>query len=89
MASTVRRCRQKSTGQMFAVKIVDITTETQSALDVERLMAETHDEIAILRELQGHPSISNVFLIDSQLCNLVELHDVYETTTFIFLVFEM
>jgi len=72
----VRRCRQKSTGQMFAVKIVDITTETQSALDVERLMAETHDEIEILRELQGHSSI-------------IELHDVYETTTFIFLIFEM
>jgi hypothetical protein len=66
MASTVRRCCQKSTGQMFAVKIIDITTEKQSAVDVERLMAETRDEILILRELQGHSSISMCVLFSFQ-----------------------
>ena len=57
-ASIVRRCTDKSTGQSFAVKIVDITTEHQSESDAKRLMAETKDEIAILQLLQGHPSIS-------------------------------
>ena len=30
LASTVRRCVEKGTGQSFAVKIVDISTEKQS-----------------------------------------------------------
>lgn len=54
----VRKCIEKNTGHMYAVKIVDITTEHQSARDAERLRQETRDEIDILRELQGHPSIS-------------------------------
>ncbi|KIH54097.1 hypothetical protein ANCDUO_15758 [Ancylostoma duodenale] len=34
LASTVRKCVEKSTGQCFAVKIVDVSTEKQSEVVV-------------------------------------------------------
>lgn len=59
LASTVRRCIEKGSGQHFAVKIVDISTEKQSENEAKRLLEETISEVEILRQLSGHPSISN------------------------------
>lgn len=60
LASTVRRCIEKSTGQVFAVKIVDVSTERQSEHEAKRLREETLVEVQLLRELCGHPSISTL-----------------------------
>lgn len=60
IASTVRRCIEKNTGQIFAAKIVDISTERQSEKEAKRLAEETHSEVNILRILSGHPSISEL-----------------------------
>ncbi|KHN84767.1 Phosphorylase b kinase gamma catalytic chain, liver/testis isoform, partial [Toxocara canis] len=76
LASTVRKCVEKGTGLMFAVKIVDISTERQSEQEATRLLNETISEVNLLRQLAGHPSIINI-------------HDFYETPTFLFAVFEM
>ncbi|KAH7731729.1 Protein Y50D7A.3 b [Aphelenchoides avenae] len=58
LASTVRRCIEKSTGQSFAVKIVDVSTERQTEAEAKRLQEETLSEVKLLRQLAGHPSIS-------------------------------
>ncbi|KAI6215213.1 Phosphorylase kinase [Aphelenchoides besseyi] len=76
IASTVRRCVEKNTGQMFAVKIVDISTERQNEHEAKRLADETLSEVSLLRLLSGHPSI-------------ISIHDFYSTPTFLFAVFEM
>uniref|UniRef100_A0A7E4VY12 phosphorylase kinase n=1 Tax=Panagrellus redivivus TaxID=6233 RepID=A0A7E4VY12_PANRE len=76
LASTVRKCVEKSTGQFFAVKIVDVSTERQTEQDAERLREETLSEIRLLRLLVGHPSI-------------IAIHDFFMTPTFHFAVFEM
>ncbi|CAD5222296.1 unnamed protein product [Bursaphelenchus xylophilus] len=76
IASTVRRCIEKSTGQTFAVKIVDISTERQNEMEAKRLAEETMSEINLLRQLAGHPSI-------------ILIHDFYSTPTFLFAIFEM
>lgn len=61
LASTVRKCVEKGTGLMFAVKIVDISTERQSEHEAARLLNETISEVNLLRQLAGHPSISKFF----------------------------
>ncbi|VDK48986.1 unnamed protein product [Anisakis simplex] len=76
LASTVRKCVEKGTGLMFAVKIVDISTEKQTEHEAVRLLNETISEVNLLRQLSGHPSIINI-------------HDFYQTPTFLFAVFEM
>ncbi|EYC02321.1 hypothetical protein Y032_0100g3231 [Ancylostoma ceylanicum] len=76
LASTVRKCVEKSTGQSFAVKIVDVSTEKQSEHEANRLKAETISEVEILRQLSDHPSI-------------ITIHDFYSTPSFLFAVFEM
>ncbi|CCD73789.2 phosphorylase kinase [Caenorhabditis elegans] len=76
LASTVRRCIEKGSGQHFAVKIVDISTEKQSENEAKRLLEETISEVEILRQLSGHPSI-------------IKIHDFYQTPSFLFAVFEM
>ncbi|KAF1763522.1 hypothetical protein GCK72_011788 [Caenorhabditis remanei] len=76
LASTVRRCIEKGSGQHFAVKIVDVSTEKQSENEAKRLLEETISEVAILRQLIGHPSI-------------IKIHDFYQTPSFLFAVFEM
>lgn len=76
LASTVRRCIEKSTGQVFAVKIVDVSTERQSEAEAERLIEETLSEVRLLRMLSGHPSI-------------IAIHDFFTTPSFHFAVFEM
>lgn len=76
LASTVRKCVEKGTGVTFAVKIVDISTERQSEAEAQRLLNETISEVNLLRQLANHPSIINI-------------HDFYQTPTFLFAVFEM
>jgi phosphorylase kinase gamma subunit len=76
LASTVRKCIEKSTNQVFAVKIVDVSTERQSIQDAERLKEETLSEVRLLRLLSGHPSI-------------IAVHDFFATPTYHFAVFEM
>ncbi|CAL2035081.1 hypothetical protein CAEBREN_20876 [Caenorhabditis brenneri] len=76
LASTVRRCIEKGSGQHFAVKIVDVSTEKQSENEAKRLLEETISEVEILRQLSGHPSI-------------IKIHDFYQTPSFLFAVFEM
>ena len=76
LASTVRKCIEKSTGRLFAVKIVDVSTERQNEADANRLKEETLSEVRLLRLLAGHPSI-------------IAIHDFFITPTFHFAVFEM
>uniref|UniRef100_A0A0K0G4B9 phosphorylase kinase n=1 Tax=Strongyloides venezuelensis TaxID=75913 RepID=A0A0K0G4B9_STRVS len=76
LASTVRKCTEKSSGKMYAVKIVDISTEKQSAYEATRLREETLSEIEILKRCSDHQSI-------------IEMHDFFETPTFLFAVFEL
>ncbi|OQV25352.1 Phosphorylase b kinase gamma catalytic chain, liver/testis isoform [Hypsibius exemplaris] len=75
-SSVVKRCVEKTTGKEFAVKIVDLTTERTTEADAKEIYNGTKNEIAILRMLAGHP-------------NIVELHEVFESAAFIFLVFEL
>jgi len=76
ISSTVRRVTEKSSGVEYAVKIIDISGEKGEEQSLEQLKRDTHREIRVLRLCGGHPSI-------------IELHDVFETPTFIFLVFEI
>uniref|UniRef100_A0A158P9G9 General transcription and DNA repair factor IIH helicase subunit XPD n=1 Tax=Angiostrongylus cantonensis TaxID=6313 RepID=A0A158P9G9_ANGCA len=79
LASTVRKCIEKATGQAFAVKIVDVSTEKQSEHEAIRLRQETTSEVEILRQLSEHPSITIA----------VTIHGFYTTPSFLFAVFEM
>ncbi|XP_023012600.1 phosphorylase kinase gamma isoform X2 [Leptinotarsa decemlineata] len=74
ISSTVRRCIEKETGKEFAAKIIDLST-SDGVHDSSSLEA-TRQEIDILRHVVGHPYI-------------IELQDVFESRTFIFLVFEL
>ncbi|CAJ0598815.1 unnamed protein product [Cylicocyclus nassatus] len=76
LASTVRKCVEKSTGQCYAVKVVDVSTEKQTEQDARRLRDETISEVEILRQISDHPSI-------------ITIHDFYVTPSFLFAVFEM
>ncbi|KAL0266607.1 UNVERIFIED_CONTAM: hypothetical protein PYX00_009104 [Menopon gallinae] len=73
ISSTVRRCVEKDTGKEFAAKIIDLSG---ADTDNQNTLELTLQEISILRTVAGHPYI-------------VELHDVFESPTFIFLVFEL
>ncbi|XP_057215124.1 phosphorylase b kinase gamma catalytic chain, liver/testis isoform [Triplophysa rosa] len=76
VSSVVRRCVHKHTGQEYAVKIIEITEEKMTEQQLEEVKSSTLKEIHVLNLVKGHPSI--ITLIDS-----------YETTTFIFLVFDL
>ncbi|GAV04402.1 hypothetical protein RvY_14685 [Ramazzottius varieornatus] len=76
-SSVVKRCVEKATGKEFAVKIVDLTGDSMTDTDdVTELYNGTINEISVLRLLAGHP-------------NIIELHDVFESSAYIFLVFEL
>jgi len=75
VSSTVRRCVEKETGREYACKIMDISGDP-SENDGPKLKESTLREISVLRRVAGHPYI-------------IELHDVFESETFIFLVFEL
>ncbi|XP_043527133.1 phosphorylase b kinase gamma catalytic chain, skeletal muscle/heart isoform isoform X2 [Frieseomelitta varia] len=74
ISSTVRRCIEKETGTEYAAKIIDISNETND--DSHIMKDATLQEVQILRRVAGHPYI-------------IELHDVFESSTFIFLIFEI
>ncbi|XP_011263206.1 phosphorylase b kinase gamma catalytic chain, skeletal muscle/heart isoform isoform X2 [Camponotus floridanus] len=74
ISSTVRRCIEKETGIEYAAKIIDISNETQE--DGHTMKDATLQEVQILHRVAGHPYI-------------IELHDVFESSTFIFLIFEL
>ncbi|XP_026473392.1 phosphorylase b kinase gamma catalytic chain, skeletal muscle/heart isoform isoform X2 [Ctenocephalides felis] len=80
ISSTVRRCIEKESGKEFAAKIIDLGTEgcgdEVSAPEYKTMKESTHQEVNILRHVLGHPYI-------------IELQDVFESDTFIFLVFEL
>ncbi|XP_061936989.1 phosphorylase b kinase gamma catalytic chain, skeletal muscle/heart isoform isoform X4 [Apis cerana] len=73
ISSTVRRCIEKETGIEYAAKIIDISNENE---DGHTMKDATLQEVQILRRVAGHPYI-------------IELHDVFESSTFIFLIFEI
>lgn len=92
VSSTVRRCVEKETGHEYAAKIIDVSADLEDSQGMT-LRQATIREISILRLVAGHPYISMNYLNYSQ-CNsnllfLVELHDVFESSTYIFLVFEL
>ncbi|XP_012552339.1 phosphorylase b kinase gamma catalytic chain, skeletal muscle/heart isoform isoform X2 [Bombyx mandarina] len=76
ISSTVRRCIEKETGREYAAKIIDLSQESQDGVDTHTMRDATRQEIHILRMVSGHPYI-------------IELQDVFESETFIFLVFEL
>eukprot|EP00095_Tigriopus_kingsejongensis_P008751 snap_masked-scaffold92_size382268-processed-gene-1.10 protein:Tk08751 transcript:snap_masked-scaffold92_size382268-processed-gene-1.10-mRNA-1 annotation:"phosphorylase b kinase gamma catalytic skeletal muscle isoform" len=78
LSSVVRRCICKQSGVEYAVKIMDLsgTGEDNANLSPEDLREEVHREVMVLKLVSSHPFI-------------VDLIDVYESTTFIFLVFEL
>ncbi|ESO97942.1 hypothetical protein LOTGIDRAFT_209139 [Lottia gigantea] len=76
VSSTVRKCFEKKTGTEYAVKIIDISGEKGETYQVAQVKKDTYREINILRMCAGHD-------------NIIELHDWFETPTFIFLVFEL
>ncbi|XP_073948587.1 phosphorylase kinase gamma isoform X1 [Choristoneura fumiferana] len=76
ISSTVRRCVEKETGREYAAKIIDLSQESQDGVDTHTMRDATRQEIHILRMVAGHPYI-------------IELQDVFESETFIFLVFEL
>ncbi|XP_070846706.1 phosphorylase b kinase gamma catalytic chain, liver/testis isoform [Chaetodon trifascialis] len=76
VSSVVRRCVHRHTAQELAVKIIEITAEKMTAQQLEEVKTSTLKEIQVLNMVKGHSSI--ITLIDS-----------YESTTFIFLVFDL
>ena len=75
VSSTVRRAVLKDTGESFAVKIIDIS---QNMVDSDglNLREQTLREVNILRMVAGHD-------------NIIQLIDVFESVTFIFIIFEL
>lgn len=57
ISSTVRRCIEKETGREFAAKIIDLGVDGGD-VSSEQMMDATRQEIAILRQVMGHPYIS-------------------------------
>ncbi|KAF4528154.1 hypothetical protein B566_EDAN016798 [Ephemera danica] len=74
ISSTVRRCIEKETGNEFAAKIIDLSSDSEG--EAQAMQEATIQEVNILRTVAGHPYI-------------IDLHDVFESSTFIFLVFEL
>ena len=62
VSSVVRRCVRKQTGQELAVKIIEITAEKMTLLQLEEVKTSTLKEIQVLNMVKGHPSISKLIL---------------------------
>lgn len=95
MSSTVRRCVEKSSGKEFAVKILDVSTERCSEEQAQEIRNAALSEIKVLRLLSGHSNISEkfFFFFGKKLLKMfhfsVQLHDFYEASAFLFIVFEL
>lgn len=75
VSSTVRRCIEKATGSEYAAKIIDVSADMEDASGCT-LRQATMREVKVLRMMDGHPYI-------------IKLYDVFESSTYIFLVFEL
>lgn len=58
VSSVVRRCVHRATGREFAVKIMEVTAERLSPEQLEEVREATRRETHILRQVAGHPHIS-------------------------------
>lgn len=75
VSSTVRRCIEKESGKEYAAKIIDISADMEGSTGCT-IKHATQREIDVLRMMEGHPYI-------------ITLYDVFESSTYIFLVFEL
>ena len=75
LSSVVYVCVEKNTGKEFAVKVMDLSEDHINA-DGMDIVQQIHEEIRLLRVVEGHHFI-------------IRLVDVFESTAFIFLVFEL
>lgn len=57
VSSTVRRCIEKETGEEFAAKIIDLSSDPENR-------ETTMEEINILRMVVGHQYISENYMIN-------------------------
>ncbi|XP_017780580.1 PREDICTED: phosphorylase b kinase gamma catalytic chain, skeletal muscle/heart isoform isoform X2 [Nicrophorus vespilloides] len=76
ISSTVRRCIEKESGYEYAAKIIDLSNESAEGSGGLSAQEATIQEVQILRHVAGHQYI-------------IELQDVFQSSTFIFLVFEI
>lgn len=72
ISSTVRRCIEKETGREFAAKIIDLGAESGDVSSAQMLEA-TRQEIAILRQVMGHPYISECMILDYNASHAVKI----------------
>ena len=72
----VRRMLYRKSGQSYAVKIIDVSRDWPLDADGLNLREQTMREINILRLVGGHE-------------NVIELLDVFDTPTYVFLLFEL
>ena len=75
ISSIVRRVIERETGHEFAVKVIDVSNDVEDSQGLT-LRQATIREISILRMVSGHPHI-------------IELHESFESSAYIFLVFEL
>jgi len=75
VSSTVRRAVLKETGDSFAAKIIDVSEDAVDG-DGLSLKEQTVREVNILRLVSGHE-------------NIIQLVDMFESVTYIFLIFEL
>ncbi|CAK9295981.1 unnamed protein product [Gordionus sp. m RMFG-2023] len=75
-SSFVRKCIEKKTGKEYAVKIVDISGTYSSQDEKDLLYSSTLQEINIIKRVTPHS-------------NIIEIHDSFITSSFIFLVLEL
>lgn len=64
VSSVVRRCVHRHTGQELAVKIIEITAEKMTVLQLEEVKTSTLKEIHVLNMVKGHSSISKLVPLD-------------------------
>lgn len=76
LSSVVRRCVHKETGMEYAVKIIDRYSDKGKMMKGRDEATQVRTEIEALSKVAGHP-------------NIIKLVDVYESSAFFFLVFEL